>query len=541
VGDLRPALLILLAAVALVLLIGCLNIANLQLARFSNRQKELAVRAAIGAGRIRLLRQLITEGALIAALGALGGVLMAAGGVRLLRNYAPAGFLQAGHVALDRWVLLFTFAITCLTALLFGAVPALRASKRDVDSDLKEARGLSRRSYKQWKLRAALTICELSLGVILLVVSGLFIRSLVLLSDVDPGFDATHLLTVSIALPGNKYAQPEQRTAFFDLILQKIAQLPGVRSAGLTSSLPLTDYAQGAALSLEGLPDAPSAPRPLVPMQHVSRDYFATLRLPLREGRVFEQVDFEPQTQVVIANRAFVERYLPNDEPLGKRIRLGDRNSPWKTIIGVVGDVRHVSLALPGEPEVYVPYAGPNATSTAMLAVRTDTDPRNLATAIREEVMAVDAQQPVFNVSTMQQRITDAASGTRFNATLLGLFGFAALTLAAIGVYGVIAYAVGERSHEIGIRVALGASRGDVAGMVLRQGLWMTGAGLVLGLAGAIVATRLLSSLLYGVAPRDPLTLSGAAAILGLVAMTACYLPARRATQVDPMVVLRHE
>ena len=542
VGDIRPTLLILLAAVAFVLLIGCLNVANLQLARASRRQKELAVRAAIGAGRTRLLRQLLTEGVLLATLGGIGALLIAAGGVRLLRNYAPASFLQAGHIELDKWVLLFTFGITFVTALLFGAVPALRASNPDVNRDLNEGRVLPWRGYSQNKLRAALVTCELTLAVVLLVASGLLIRSLVLLSNVDPGFDAANLLTVSTALPESKYAQPEQRTAFFERVLREVTRLPGVRSDALTSSLPLTNYVRGSALSVEGRPDPSSGARPLVPVQHVSQTYFATLRVPLREGRVFEEEDFTLRAEhVVIANRAFVQRYFPNDDPLGKRIHLGDPNSQFRTIVGVVGDVRHVSLNHEAEPEIYVPYLGQDATSTAMLAVRTDTDPRSLATAVREIVTAVDAEQPVFAVSTMKQRLADSMCGTRFNARLLGFFGLAALVLASVGVYGMIAYFVAQRTHEIGIRVVLGASSQDVVGMVMRQGAVMTMAGLVLGLGGAMFATRYLASLLYGIRTSDPLTLVSAAITLGAVVLAACYVPARRAMRVDPMVALRYE
>ncbi len=541
VGDTRPTLLILLAAVAIVLLIGCVNIANLQFARTASRQKELAVRAAIGASRTRLLRQLLAEGAVLAGLGALAGLLVAAGGVRLLRDYAPASFLQAGYIGLNGRVLLFTVGITCLAALLFGAVPASRASNPDVNADLKDGRALPWRGLSRNRLRAVLVTCELTLAVVLLVASGLLIRSFVLLSNVDPGFDASNLLTVSTALPENKYVQPGQRSAFFERVLQGVARLPGVRSAGLTSSLPLTNYAQDAGLAVEGRPDQPSGARPMVPMEHVSQGYFATLKIPLIEGRLFEESDFTPQTHVAITNRALIQRYFPNDDPLGKRIRLGDQNSPWRTIVGVAGDVRHASLNQEGEPQVYVPYKEEDATSTAMLAIRTDSDPRSLATAVRVEVMAVDPEQPVFAVSTMEQRIVDSMSGTRFNATLLGLFGFVALVLASVGVYGVIAYFVAQRTHEIGIRVALGASSRDVAAIVMRQGMAMTAAGLALGLAGAVVATRYLASLLYGIGPGDPVTMGCAAAMLGGVALAACYIPARRAMRVDPMVALRHE
>jgi putative ABC transport system permease protein len=263
--------------------------------------------------------------------------------------------------------------------------------------------------------------------------------------------------------------------------------------------------------------------------------------VPLRDGRFFDEGDFTAQAHVVLANRAFVQRYFPDDNPLGKRIRLGDPNSQWNTIVGVVGDVRHASLNHEAEPEIYVPYAGSYTTLTAMLAVRTDSDPRNLSTVIREEVLAVDPEQPVFAVSTMERRIANSMSGTRFNATLLGFFGFVALVLASVGVYGVVAYFVAQRTHEIGIRVALGASSRDVMGMVMRQGTAMTITGLVFGLGGATFTTRYLATLLYGIGPTDPLTLGAAAVMLGAVALAACYIPARRAMRVDPMVALRHE
>jgi putative ABC transport system permease protein len=541
VGDTRPTLLILLAAVGFVLLIGCVNVANLQLARAAGRQKELAVRAAIGAGRARLLSQLLTEAGLLAALGAVLGLLIAMAGMRVLRDYAPTSLVQVGEIALDRWVLLFAFGITLFTAALFGTFPALRASNPDVNIDLKGARLWVFRGLGEGKVRAVLVTCELMFALALLAASGLLIRSLVLLSNVDPGFDPTNLLTVSTALPESKYAQPEQRIAFFGRVLRRIVELPGVRSAALTTSLPLTKYVRGAALAIEGEPSSASGLRPLVPMEHVSRDYFSTLKVPLREGRVFEEGDFTPQAEVLIVNRAFVRRYCPNEDVVGKRIRLGGMNAPWKTIVGAVGDVRHTSLNHEAEPEVYVPYAGEDTPSTVMLAVRIDADPRSLVAAVRDAVIAVDAEQPIFAATTMEQRVADAALGTRFNATLLSLFGFAALALTAVGVYGVVAYSVAERTREIGIRVALGATPRDVAGMVMSQGMAMTGVGIVLGFIGAFFVTRILAGLLYGIRPGDPLTLVGAATILGLVALAACYLPTRRAMRVDPMVALRYE
>jgi predicted permease len=542
VGDVRPTLLILLVAVGVVLLIACVNIANLQLARTANRQKELAVRAAIGASRTRLLRQLLTEGGLIALLGGVLGLAGAAGGVRLLQLYAPENFLQVERIAMDRWVLLFTLAITCVTVALFGAIPSLRASQPDVDAKLKGGRPTATSGGGQRRLRGALAVCELALAVVLLTASGLLIRSFVLLSNVDPGFDARQVLTVVTVLPMNKYKEAVQRNAFFDEVLRKLNGMPGVRSAGVTTSLPLTNFDQERMFTLEGQPDRPIAAVPAVVAEDVSPRYFETLRVPLLAGRVFEERDAKSNTHSVIINQAFVQKYLGKQEAVGKRMRLGPQGAPWETIVGVVGSVRRAKLDRGADPEIYLPHGrGGMPEILAGFAVRTESDPGSLASAIRDVVQEVDPEQPVFDVRTMEQRIADAASGTRFNATLLGFFGFVALALAAVGVYGVIAYSVAERTHEIGIRVALGASSGDVAGMVMGQGTAMTAAGLVLGLGGAMLATRYLASLLYGITPRDPVTLGGAAMTLGVVALAACYIPARRAMRVDPMVALRHE
>jgi predicted permease len=542
VGDVRPTLLILLGAVGLVLLIACANIANLQLARTTSREKELAVRAAIGASRTRLLRQLLTEGGLIAAMGGALGLAGAAAGVRLLQSHAPANFLQADNIAIDRWVLLFTVGITCMTVALFGAIPALRASKPDVDAKLKDGRDTATSRTGLRKLRSALAVCELALAVVLVAASALLIRSFVLLSNVDPGFDASNVLTVSTMLPMNKYGDATKRNTFFDEVLRKLNGMPGVRSVAVTTSLPLTNITMMRMFALEGQPDKPTDRTPPVVMEDVSPSYFETLRVPLLAGRVFDERDTKSQTHVVVVNQAFVRKYLGKQDGVGKRMRFGPPSAPWETIVGVVGNVRRTRLDREADPEIYMAHGfGGMPEILGGFVVRTDSDPRALASTVRDLVLEVDSEQPVYDIRTMEQRIADAASGTRFNATLLGFFGVAALALAGVGVYGVIAYSVAERTHEIGIRVALGASRGDVAGMVMGQGMALTGAGLVVGLIGAVVATRFLSSLLYGIAPRDPATLGTAAVVLGLVALAACYVPARRAMRVDPMVALRHE
>jgi putative ABC transport system permease protein len=547
VGDIRPTLLMLLVAVGVVLLIACVNIANLQLARTSNRQKELAVRAAIGASRTRLVRQLLTEGALIAFLGGALGLAGAAIGVRVLQTYAPQNFLEAQHIAIDRWVLLFLGATTCATVILFGAIPSLRASKPDVDARLKDARDTSTSGARQRRLRNTLATCEVALAVVLVVSAGLLLRSFVLLSNVDPGFRADHVLTVAATLPTNKYDNDVTRNGFFDEVLRKIRALPGVRDAGVTTSLPLTNFVMMRSFQLEGQPDKQTEQTLPTLNEGVTPTYLETLGVRLLAGREFEESDSKTETHVVIVNQAFVDRFMDGDVKgaVGKRLRFGagpGKTDPWQDIVGVTASVRRTRLDQQADPEIYMlrGHGGPPE-GFAGIAIRTEVDPRSLIGQVRDAVQLVDPEQPVFDVKTLEERVADAASGTRFNATLLGFFGTVALMLAAVGVYGVIAYSVAERTHEIGIRVALGASRGDVAGMVMSQGMAMTAAGLVFGLAGAWIVTRYMSGLLYGIAPRDPVTFGVAAGMLGVVALAACYLPARRAMGVDPMVALRHE
>jgi putative ABC transport system permease protein len=538
-------LLILLAAVGVVLLIACANIANLQLARTAGRQKELAVRAAIGAGRGRLLRQLLAEGGLIAALGGALGLAGAAASVRFLQAHAPANFVSGDNVSIDGQVLLFTVAITCVTVALFGAAPALGASKPDVDANLKDGRGTATIGSGLRKLRSALAISELALAVVLVAASALLIRSFVLLSNVDPGFDASNVLTVNVMLPMAKYGDVTKRNGFYDEVMRKLRGMPGVRSVGLTTSLPLTNLTMMRTFQLEGQTERTSEMTPPVVTEAVSPDYFETLRVPLLAGRVFDDHDVKTETHSVLVNLAFVDRYLGKQEAVGKRLRFGGGpgvEMPWETIVGVVGSVRRARLDRQADPEMYQPHGRGGASETiGAFVARTDSDPRSLASVVRDIVLEVDPEQPVFDIRTMEQRIADAASGTRFNATLLGFFGLAALTLAAVGVYGVIAYSVAERTHEIGVRIALGASRTDVAGMVMRQGAAITVAGLVLGLIGALFATRSLTNLLYGVRPNDPVTIACVAIVLTWVALAACYVPAKRAARLDPMVALRYE
>jgi putative ABC transport system permease protein len=538
-GDSRLVLLILLGAVGFVLLLACANVANLQLARVSAREKEFAVRAALGAGRWRLARQLLVESFALAALGGVAGLVLGAGGVGLFRQLGPPNIPGLKTAGFDPWVFAFIAAITAFTGAVFGLAPVFVASRLHLEETLKEARPSAPPGRSAQRVRGLLMVSEVALALVLLIGAGLLIRSLVRLTSVDPGFDPRHVLTERIMLPLGKYSKPAQQATFFQDVLARVEKLPGVESAAAASSPPLTDFMSRASVELEGRLMPPGT-APSTPVCVITPSYFHALHVPLISGRYFTPYDADSAPRVAIVNEPFARRFFGDADPLGRRIRLGGPEGNWYSIVGVVQGVRHLPLGTDPPAEVFSSYLqDPSFHMT--LVVRAIVDPGALAGSVRAKVWEVDKNQPVYDVATMEHRFSEAVAPQRFNALVLGIFAGMAVVLAGVGVYGVMAYSVARRTHEIGIRMALGAKRQDVIRLLLRGGAALALVGTTLGLAGALALTRFLSNLLYGVTARDPLTFVAVALILIGVALIASYIPARRATKVDPMVALRHE
>ncbi len=536
VGNVRPLLLIFLGAVGFVLLLACANVGNLQLARAATREKEFAVRAAIGAGRWRLARQLLVESFALAVLGGVAGLILGAGGVALLRNLGPPNIPGLKTVGLDPWVFAFVAAITAFAGIATGLAPVLVASGLNLNETLKESGRRTTTGSAAQRLRALLMVSEVALALILLTGAGLLVRSFVRLTSVDPGFDPRHLLTERVVLPLGKYPDPAQWRLFFPSVLERVGGLPGVESVAAASPSPLTDALLGG-LEIEGRP-TPRGVQISTLICTISPSYFHTLRIPLISGREFTSFDDGSATKVAIVDEIFVRRYFGQGDPLGHRIHILDGSS--HSIVGVVPNTRYLPLTTEPSPEVFIcDVQHPQWDMT--LIVRATSDPASLAAAVRGKVHEVDPNQPVDDVATMEERFSQAVAPQRFNALVLAIFSGMAVILAVVGVYGVMAYSVTRRTHEIGIRRALGAQRQDIMGLVLRRGAALALVGITLGLAGALALTRFLSNLLYGVKVRDPLTFVVVSLILTAVALMASYIPARRATKVDPMVALRHE
>ncbi len=549
VGDVRPALLILLGAVALVLLIACANVANLMLARTLSRRKEVAVRTALGATRRRLLQQALAETLLLAFAGGALGLVFAHYGVIFIVKFLAQRLPRSNQIALDGWVLAFTLGISLLTGFAAGLLPALRMAKTDLNQALKQGLGRTAADSGGNRTRNVLVVSEVALSLMLLVGAGLLIRSLWVLRNVNPGFEPSHVVTMSVSIPTGKFSQPQQQIAYFDRVLKRVRILPGVQSAGLIDSLPLSDDGSHQPISVEGQPAAPMADLPEVDVRLISPGYMKAMHIPLRSGRDIDDSDVAGRPGAVLISESMAKFFWRNEDPIGKRLTLYFYPDLSRVVVGVVADVK-MSAMNEAQPEsaLYFPLAqmaaprGEDWHSFGMnLAVRASATPLSVAPAIASAVREIDAEVPLLNIRTMDDSVSASLSPARFTMLLLGAFAGLALLLAVMGIYSVMSYAVSRRTNEIGIRVALGASRGDVLLLILRQALLLAMIGAGIGIAGALALSRLMASQLYGVRPTDPITFVTVAALLMIVSFAASYIPARRAMRVDPMTALRYE
>ena len=565
-GDSRTGLLVLLGAVVFVLLVACVNVANLLLARASAREKELAIRASLGASRARIVRQVIIEGLPLGIIGGLLGLLLAIWGIDLLSTLLPSSLPRGNAIGVNSRVLLFTFALASLTIFIFGLFPALQAARTEVRESLNEGGRSNIGSRRQGRLRRLLVIAEVALALVLLVGSGLMLRSFIKLRQVNVGFTAHNVLTMRVPLPEAKYPTPKTAYdpldpagfGFYEQLLERVRSLPGVNSATAATVLPLgAGQGWGKFFTVEGHPADTIDKVPLVRFALVDPDYFQTLGIALRQGRSFATEDKGNAQPVAIINETLAQRFFPNENPIGKTIWMGPPENlrapeslavlnrfPRRLIVGVVADVKGGSLNQPTSSLVYAPltqYRGEGWSNNLMLAVQTSSRPESLASAIREQVRGLDPDQPVTSVKTVDDLLARTLSQAKFTLLLFGLFGALALLLAGIGIYGVIATVVTQRRHEIGLRMALGAQKRDVLRLVIGQGMMPVIIGIAVGLLSAVALTRLMSTLLFGVSATDPMTMAVITSLLTAVALLACYLPARRATKVDPLVALRYE
>ena len=542
VGNVRPALLVLLGAVGLVLLIACANIANLLLARATSRAREIAVRATLGAGRARIVRQLLSETGLLSLLGGMMGIALAYWGVHALTSLLPPDLPRVNAIRVDYGVLGFALLLSAFATCAVGLIPAFLVANSHLQANLREGGGRAGESGHARRMRSALAAAEIALAMVLLVAAGLLLRSFAKLTAMSPGFEVQHMLTAEISLPRFQYSTPQQWSTFSDDLLARIQAEPGMRDSAVAIPMPLADGFINLGFDIVGQPPLSAAESRTANYVAVSPDYFRVMGIPLLAGRLFDQRDFMPAPRVSLISKAMARTYFPNQDPIGKKLSFAfpPDSGEAREIVGIVGDVRDVALGSDPGPMMYVPYAQAPFPG-AVLVVKSALSPSSMATTIRHDVAKIDKDLPVTNVATMAEVIDAAVAQPRFRTLLLALFAAMALILAATGIFGVISYSVSCRTHEIGIRVALGASRAAVVGMVSRETLMLTLAGLAVGVPSALAASRLIGHMLFGVSASDPFTLLATALALGAVAALAAYVPMRRATRVDPMEALRHE
>jgi len=547
-GDIRRPLLVLSVAVGFVLLIACANIANLLLSRAASRRREMAVRAALGASRFRIVRQLLIEGLLLSAVGAVCGLLIATWSFAFLQRLIPDGLALSSKLGLDPKVLAFTLLVTLLTTVLFGLVPAFQISKIDLNLALKQGGGRSGLNAGGNRLRSAMVVTEVALALVLLVGAGLLIQTFIKLRDQYSSLQGESVLTLRTVLPRNKYPDHAQRIAFYNQALDRVKALPGVVSAGYSTSVPLAEKGGTSGFLIEGRAiEQATAGGEAYDANHrqVSTDYLKTMGIPLRRGRSFTEGDNDQAIKVAIVNETMARQFWPGEDALGKRFTMDDpAKGLWITVVGVAGDVRQMGIDEPVKAEMYFPYQQDNDSAFYAprdLVIRSSGDPLNVVAAASKEIHQIDPNQPISNVRTMADVLGEETKSRSLGMTLLTIFAGLALLLATVGIYGVLAYFVVQHTQEIGVRMALGAQRGNILALVLKKGMTLTLLGVVIGLAIAFALTRLMASLLYGVGASDPLTFAGIALLLTTVAFFACYLPARRAAKVDPLVALTYE
>jgi predicted permease len=550
-GDSRRPLLVLLVAVGFVLLIACANIANLMLSRAATRRREIAVRVALGAGRMRIIRQLLIESLLLSIVGSVCGLLLATWSFAFLQQLIPEGLALSTQLGIDFRVLGFTLILTLLTAVIFGLVPAFQASKVDLNEALKQGGGgRSGLNAGGNRMRSVMVVAEVALAIVLLVGAGLLIQSFVKLQNQYAGLRGETVLTMRTVLPNRKYPEHSQRINFYQQVLDRVGTLPGVVSAGYVTTVPLATKGGTSGFMIEGRSVEQAAAGGIAydaNHRQVSADYLKTIGIPILEGRSFDNRDNEQAVHVGIINETMARQYWPGQSAIGKRLRFGgpdDNEVPWVTVVGVAADVRQMGVDKPVKAEIYLPYQQDNGLAFYAprdLVIRTSSDPLNVVAAASNEIHQVDPDQPISNIQTMQDVVGAETKSQELGMSLLTVFAGLALLLASIGIYGVLAYFVVQHTQEIGVRMALGAQRGNILGLVLKKGMTLTFLGVAIGLAAAFALTRLMASLLYGVSATDPVTYGAIALLLTLVAFFACYIPALRATKVDPMVALVYE